>query len=165
MEQEYLNFLKVNQPLPKDSKLTEELITIYDEARKYFEKNYNEECVPLFLNSFGGLNGLGVYQLVENTIDFYPAKIVLPIIRQNISSQSKPIAYWNIQIASNFPDVSLIEPLKLNLLSDDFDLRSSALTSIGQIESPIIKKIIKEFIKSENDDELIEIATDILGSQ
>ncbi len=163
MEQEYLNFLKGNQPLPKDSDLTEELMKNYDDALKYFKENYNEECVSLFLNSFGGINGLGVYQLVEDTINCYPAKIVIPIIRQKINSSSKPIAYWNMQIAANFPHISLIEPLKLNLVSNDSDLRSSALIAIGQIENPKIKEIIEEFIISEDDDELVEIARDILG--
>jgi hypothetical protein len=165
MEQEYLSFLKENQPLPKDSELTEELIATYNEARKYFSKNYNKDCVPLFLNSFGGSNGLGVYQLIEDTIEVYPAKIVLPIIKQNISSSIKPITYWNMQIASNFPDSSLIEPLKLKLMSDDFDLRSSALIAIGQIKNTIVRKIIEEFIKNEKEEELIEIATDILENQ
>lgn len=56
-----LMFLTNHQPMPKDQELNESLISEYDEVRKYFLANPTQECLPLFLNSFGEYDGCGVY--------------------------------------------------------------------------------------------------------
>ncbi len=65
---EALSFLKAHQPLPDDDLLKEEEIQKYNEVREYFINNPDEDCIPLFLNLFGGKDGLGVYELVEDVI-------------------------------------------------------------------------------------------------
>jgi len=76
MEQYYIDFLHKNQPMPQDENLSEEMITIYDDARRFFEHHPNKLCIPLFLNSFGERDGFGVYQLVENLIFMFPKEEV-----------------------------------------------------------------------------------------
>lgn len=60
--------------------LKQEMMQKYEEVRSYFIDNPDEQCVPLFLNSFGGKDGLGVYQMVEEVILMYDSEIVLPHI-------------------------------------------------------------------------------------
>lgn len=75
---EAFSFLKKHQPMPNDDKLKESEIKRYEEVREYFINNPDEKCIPLFLNSFGGKDGFGVYQMVEDVILMYDSKKVLP---------------------------------------------------------------------------------------
>jgi hypothetical protein len=59
-----IEFLKKHQPMPDDDSLSTELINEYDMVRKYFLMNPDEECIPLFLNSYGKIDGYGVYKLI-----------------------------------------------------------------------------------------------------
>ena len=72
-KEEALKFLEAYQPLPSDSELSKNIniLNIYNEVRKYFLTHYDPRCIPLFLNSFGGRNGFGVYQLIEDVLKCY----------------------------------------------------------------------------------------------
>lgn len=65
---EAISFLEEHQSMPKDDELKESEIKKYEEVRKYFLDNPDEQCIPLFLNSFGGKDGFGVYQMVEEVL-------------------------------------------------------------------------------------------------
>lgn len=112
---EAIYFLKKHQPMPKDDELKEEEIQKYEEVRKFFIDNPDECCIPLFLNSFGGKDGLGLYQMIEDVILMYDVEKVLPYVIQSLDSPYDGVKYWVSQIASNFPDDSLFDPLS-NLL-------------------------------------------------
>ena len=114
---EALSFLKEHQPMPSDTKVTEEEMKRYEEVRTFFIKNPDEQCVSLFLNSFGGKDGLGIYQMVEDVIIMYDKEIVLPCILHAFNNSHKGVKYWCIQIAANFPDESLLLPLADFLIS------------------------------------------------
>jgi len=77
---EALSFLQAHQPMPDDDVLDAhpEILQKYEEVRKYFVENPDPRCIELFLNSFGGWNGFGVYQLVEDVF----------LIRMNISLEN-----------------------------------------------------------------------------
>ena len=65
---EALYFLKSHQPMPGDENLSSELIGVYEEVRVFFKNNPDNRCIPLFLNSFGGKVGYGVYQMVDEVM-------------------------------------------------------------------------------------------------
>lgn len=109
--------------MPCDDVLTEEEINEYDEVRKYYVNNPNEICIPLFLNSFGGKDGMGVYQMVEDIFMMYSSEKVIPHIIQALNSPYDSIKYWAIQIASNFPDICLFNNVEKCLKSEDSDIR------------------------------------------
>ena len=75
---EALSFLKAHQPMPSDDDAKEEEIDVYIEVIDFFLNNPDEQCIPLFLNSFG--RGFGVYQTIEEVIMMYDKEIVLPYI-------------------------------------------------------------------------------------
>ena len=61
---EAFSFLKEHKPMPCDDELKENEIKKYEEVREYFISNPNEWCILLFLNSFGGKDEFGVYQMM-----------------------------------------------------------------------------------------------------
>lgn len=130
---EALDFLKQHQPMPGDSAAEGELIEKYDQARKFFLAQPDEECIPLFLNSFGDYDGLGVYQMVEDVIVQYDKEAVLPHILTAMKSRSDYIKYWCAQISSNFPDEALFTPLTELLQSGNEDIMTAAATSLAQL--------------------------------
>jgi len=130
---EALNFLKQHQPMPHDCDAEGDLIEKYDEARKFFLAHPDEECIPLFLNSFGDWDGLGVYQMVEDVIVQYDKEAVLPHILTALKSRSDYIKYWCAQISSNFPDEALFAPLAELLKADNEDIMTAAATSLAQL--------------------------------
>lgn len=160
--EEALNFLKKHQPMPADVDLSEELIKKYDEVRKYFLHNKCTECIPLFLNSFGYINGFGVYQLVEDVILNFSEEDVVPHIIKALDSKEYSIRFWNVQIAANYPIPELLPSFKKLLNEKDFDIKYNTLTAIDQYSLILIKPILEEYLQREDDEELKEYTKNIL---
>ncbi len=106
-----IEFLRNNQPLPNDDIIDENTLEIYNTILHFFQYNIHNECVPLILNSFGGWNGYGVYQMVEETIRKYSKEIVMPHLLKALKSENVYTQYWCCQIAEFFFDEQLIIPL------------------------------------------------------
>ena len=166
-KQEALSFLKEHQPMPSDDKLKESELDKYDEVREYFINNPDEQCVPLFLNSFGGKDGLGVYQVVEDVFFMYDSEIVLPHILKALDSEYEGVKYWAIQISSNFPSECLFNPLVNLLKSEDEDIKSATIIAIAQLALNDIKKeevidVLEKECKRIQDEEIKEFAEEVL---
>lgn len=164
---EALSFLKEHQPMPNDDKLKENEIRKYEEVRDYFINNPDEQCVPLFLNSFGGKDGLGVYQMVEDVISMYDSEIVLPHILKAFDSEYEGVKYWGIQISSNFPSECLFNPLVNLLKSEDEDIKLETITAIAQLALNNIKKeevidILEKECKRISDEDIKKFAEEVL---
>ena len=164
---EALNFLKEHQPMPCDGELTKDIIQKYEEIRKFFLANKDEECIPLLLNSFGGKDGFGVYQMVEEVIMMFDKKEVLPHIVNSFKNSSDSVIYWNVQIASNFPDEILFAPLVEVLRNGDDDTKLATITALAQLALNNIKvtdviDIIKKEISMISDEDIIEFAEEVL---
>lgn len=161
------SFLEAHQPMPADKEITEDEIRKYEEVRTFFINNPDEHCVPLFLNSFGGKDGLGTYQMVEDVITMYDKKIVLPYILHAFNSSCEGVKYWSIQFATNFPDERLLMPLAEFLQSEDQDIKAAAITAIAQLALNHIKvheviKILKEEVMQISDKETKEFTVEVL---
>lgn len=167
-ELEALSFLKEHQPMPDDDKLKNNEIKKYDEIRDYFINNPNEQCVPLFLNSFGGKDGLGVYQMVEDVILMYDSEIVLPHILKSFDSEYEGVKYWGIQISSNFPSECLFNPLVNLLKSEDEDIKLATVVAIAQLALNNIKKeevidVLEKECKRILDEDIKEFVEEVLS--
>jgi HEAT repeat protein len=127
-----------------------------------FLNEKNNRCIPLFLNSFGSINGFGVYQLVEDVIIRFSQEEVIPHLIDSLNSNEYSVRYWTLQIAANFPSAELLPQLKTLLQEDDFDLKYNTLTALGQFDGEVVKSIVEDFLKKEKDEELIGLAKDIL---
>jgi len=129
-----LKFLRVNQPLPDDAELSEELITTFDEVRKHFIEHQDSRCLPLFLGSFGNGDGFGVYQLVEDVFRGFNTADVVNELEGGLKSPRRSTRYWSAHIAAEFPSVQLLNPLAKMLEHGDEDERSTAAIALGQID-------------------------------
>lgn len=165
-------FLREHQPMPTDEEISEEEARKYEEVRKFFIENPDRECVPLFLNSFGGKDGLGIYQMVEDVIMMYSKEIVLPYLLQAFNSSYESIKYWCIQISSNFPDERLLLPL-VNFLQSDDDMETAVIIALAQLalnhikENEILEIFEKEIEKISDSDTkefVVEVLRDIQNS-
>lgn len=157
-----LNFLRENQPMPNDENLNENLIGMYDEVRKYFLVNPDEECLPLFLNSFGEYDGMGVYQLVEDVILNFQHDEVVKYLLEALESKYNGVKYWCAQICSLFPDRKLINPL-VGLINDsNEDIRMSVIISLTQIQDKKVLIILKNQLNVEKSDEVKNLLIDVI---
>lgn len=135
---EAISFLKEHQPMPGDDELTEYEIGKYEEVRNFFLNNVDAQCIPLFLNLFGGKDGLGVYQMVEDVILMYDKKEVLPHMLKAFNNPCKYVIYWCVQIAS----ITTLAQLALN------DIRSYEVIDVLKNEIEIASdEEVKEFIQ------------------
>lgn len=159
---EALNFLKENQPLPNDKELNEKSLEKYDNVRKFFLENPCEECIPLFLNSFGGMDGLGVYQLIEDVIRQFNSDIVIPYLNKALESKIETVQYWCTQIAACFPNKCLINNLTYIAENGFEDAKMFAILALSKINEPKITDILKKLKEKESNIEIIEIIEDTL---
>ena len=164
---EAISFLKKHQPMPNDEDLEKKEIEEYERVRKFFLKNPDEQCIPLFLNSFGGKSGFGVYQMVEDVILMYDAKKVIPYLLEGFNSLYDSVRYWNVQIAANFIDSSLFVPLVNLLQSKDVDIKFATITALAQLalnnmKSDEIINIIKNEYEKTCDEDIREFCEEVL---
>lgn len=123
-----ITFLRKNQPLPDDEKLTKEIINKYDEIRKFFIDNPDDDVIELFLNSYGKGDGLGVYPLVEDVLLNCSKEKVIFAIKEILEDINTPnnIRYWVTQNAELFFDDRLRKGLEISLHSENEDIRDAA---------------------------------------
>lgn len=164
-----LDFLQKHQPMPDDEDLSEELIATYNEIREYFMRVKDKKCIKLFLNSFGYLDGFGVYQLVDSVILQFSIEDVLDDLIDGLKSEYFGVRYWCAMISANYPCLELVYSLEKllyeNNLSpeDEFDLKSAALISLSMFEFPETIKVLKSYINKESDEELLSEAKTFLS--
>lgn len=164
---EAISFLQEHQPMPKDNELNDVIINKYDEVREFFINNPDNQCIPLFLNSFGGKDGLGVYQMVEFVISMYSKEEVLPHVINALHSPHNGVRYWGAQIASNYPDEMLFESLCDLLSEEDDDIIAATITALAQlalsnISVNMVMKVLEDVIKKITDEEIKEFAEEVL---
>ena len=164
---EAISFLKQHQPMPNDKELEKNEIEKYEEVRRFFVDNPDEECIPLFLNSFGDKDGFGVYQMVEDVISMYEAEKVLPHILKALQNEHNGIKYWNVQIASNFPNERLFMPLSKLVLNEDVDIKMASISALAQLAMNDICKaevidILKQVCEETDDEDVKDFGEEVL---
>ena len=127
---EALAFLRSHQPLPSDEDLTSALCQELDRVRMYLADHPAPEALPLLLGVFGGKDGCGVYQMIEDTIARYPASDVVTALVTALTSGAASTRYWNAQIAMGYPVAELLGPLRALLPGADEDLRWAVTTAL-----------------------------------
>ncbi len=163
-EEDALRFLQQNQPMPADADLSQEDAHFYDEVRIFFTQNPSERSIPLLLGSFGNGGGFGVYQMIEDVIKLHSPRIVIPHLVEALTSPIESVQYWCAQIAASFPSTELIAYLATLLESESYDIKCAALIALEQIEDSRVGDVLRTFIDVEQDEELRELALEILAN-
>jgi len=166
-EIEALSFLRNHQPMPDDGKVKKEELEKYEEIRRFYLNYFDEKCIPLFLNSFGGKDGFGIYQMVEDVILMYSKEVVMPYILDAFNNPSENVKYWSIQISSNFPDDMLFLPLVNMLQLEDEDIKFATITALAQLAINDIRRdeviiVLKDEIERDLYDDIKTFAEEIL---
>ncbi len=160
-----ISFLREHQPLPRDRNLGKALIERYDDVRKYFLEHPDTDTIPLFLNSFGNGSGFGVYQLIEDVIRKHPKSTVLPHLVAALRNSSGSVRYWSAEIASDFPDVKLVEPLIEILTEKEDDARYAAVAALSFIEDSRIVPALERARDNNADPGLEDLLVEILQNK
>lgn len=151
--------------MPVDEYLSSDLAGVYDEVRCFFIANKNKNCVPLFLNSFGSINGSGIYQLVEEVILQFPSEDVIPHLKQALLSNEYSVRYWSVLIAAHYPSAELLPLFKYLLENEDFDIKYLVLSALVQFPVEESKSLLEEFLENEAGKELRSIAKCVLSAR
>ncbi len=164
---EAFSFLEAHQPMPDDNEVRKEELEQYEEVRQFFLTYKDEACIPLFLNSFGGKAGFGVYKMVEEVIMMYDKECVLPYMMDAFANPSASVRYWCIRIAARFPDDCLFDPLTRLLESEDEDIRAAAVTALSKlavhkIRTGMVINVLRDAMTAMTDQELKEFAAGTL---
>lgn len=159
-----LEFLKQHQPLPPDDLLTQEIIDQFDEVREFLLKNPSREMLPLLLKSFGDGDGWGVYQLVDETVKQFAQADVIPLIRENLSSDHRGVVYWNAELAAIFPSSDFIPVLRDLALGPDEDIASASVIAIGQVRSETAIEELKRIMEISNNQAVVDLCEDLLNN-
>lgn len=155
-ESDALDFLTRHQPLPSDDLLTDDVIDAYDAVRQFFFEHPNEACVPLFLHSFGEGSGLGVYQLIEDTLQVHDDEVVTSALLTSLRASEPSVRYWSAQIAQNYRDMRLRDPL-IELLRDARPgIRAAAIIALWQQGNPKDRAFIRTLSHTETDEEVLD---------
>lgn len=151
-----LAFLAAHQPLPPDSELTNTVIDQYGDVLKHFRRHPDARCIPLLLNSFGAGSGLGVYQIVEDTVRAHEVRDVLPHLVTALANPAGSVQYWAAQIAEYYPSTQLVAPLSALLSHRSSDVRSAAAAALEGIDDPRVRVVLQDALQRESEPDIIE---------
>src|SRR5688572_11043185 len=113
----------MHQPMPPEEDLSEDLITRFDEARHALERDPDPRGLPLLLTSLGEGSGLGVYQLLDDTLRAYDREVVILALSESLTSSLPSVRSWSMEFALDYPDLRLVPAAVALLRSDDSDAR------------------------------------------
>jgi hypothetical protein len=146
---EALSFLRAHQPLPPTSEISNNLLDRFDEVRQFFLERPDNRSIELFLNAFGKGDGHGVYQLVEDTIVAHDRDVVVSALQKSLRSRAGSVRYWSAQIAANYIEPALIEPLAQVLSDGNLDEQIAAVTALERIQTPEVAVVLAAALKRE----------------
>ena len=101
---------------------------------------------------------------MEDVIVQFSDEEVVPYLVAALSSPMRSIRYWTSQIATNFPNPALIDPLA-ELLKTDLDegVRFFAATALETIDDARVYPIFKEAVVQEPSDSVRALLEDAIA--
>lgn len=164
---EALAFLQAHQPMPDDERLNlqPELMLAYDEVRQHFVEHPDPRCVPLLLNSFGGWNGFGMYQMVEDVFFQLDEPLVTHALLTNLRDVTllNPCTlYWNVQLCLTFPHPGLVPALAQVLNHPLSNIRTVAVYALGQLEADTVAPLLRQQWAVEDDADVAAAIQEVL---
>lgn len=157
--EESLAFLAAHQPMEDDP--SEEKLSQLNEAVAFFFENPDELCIPLFLNLFGKWDDLETYDSIQWLLRKFPAAVVRPHLKQALSSPFDQVRLWSLDLARYFADESLLPYLAKALKEEEPLIRIIAAAVLESIASPAARKMAKQLLLTETEDDVREILESI----
>lgn len=163
-EEEAIAFLAKHQPMPPDHELTDEQISKYAEACRYFRDHLDPRCIRLLLQSFGDGTGMELYKHVDEVLWLYPKDLVVRDLGHALQSMHESVRGWCLLIAMEYPDASLAPAVMRCLESGSVSERRTAALTLSFFHDQVDLRRIREIRNAETDPETIGRLDDILGS-
>ena len=163
--EEAVDFLREHQPMPPEDALTEELMTRFDEARRALERDPDPRGLPLLLHSLGEGTGLGVYQLLDDTLRAYDREDVVRALAESLTSSLPGVASWSMEFALDYPDPRLVPAAIALLRSGDFGARYFAAAFLVQdwVTDPFAREALRDAVVHEQDPAIREVLSEADG--
>jgi hypothetical protein len=157
--EEALDFLREHQPMPPEEELSEELITRFDEARRALERDPDPRGLLLLLRSLGEGSGLGVYQLLDDTLRAYDREDVVRALSETLRSSLPSVRSWSMELALDYPDPRLVPHAVALLRSDERDARFFAAAYLVDHWStdPDAREALRDAAVSEDDPDVRQV--------
>ena len=163
--EEALEFLRMHQPMPPEEEMSEELITRFDKARRALERDPDPRGLPLLLSSLGEGSGLGVYQLLDNTLRAYDTDAVVRALVVSLGSPVASVRSWSMEFALDYPDPRLVPAAVALLRSDDPDARYFAAAFLVEdwVTDPVAREALRDAALHEQDPGIREVLSEADG--
>lgn len=126
MNESYLEFLQLHQPLPLESELSAEQIDRFEEVRLFFVENHDDRCVPLLINAVNADGGFGVYQMVEDALQNQTRSVVVAELERALREGKDHHLAWVIEWATSFEAFEFEELVKKYVDHPSADISTNA---------------------------------------
>ena len=124
--EESIIFLKMYQPMPDDNDINEKEAETFFNIIKLFEKETDERCIPLLINSVSENTGMGMYENIRFALQNQKREIVINNIRNGLRSNNPGVVYrccwWAVDLDA-WDLIDVIEPL---LFNENVDIKDAA---------------------------------------
>ena len=94
--------------MPTDNVLTDDVIAVFDEVRRFFEDHPDPACVALLLGALPDRksSGFGVYQLLDATLAAQNREAVVRALRAALADRDSART-WMMELAVGYDDPEL----------------------------------------------------------
>ncbi|MCI1188851.1 HEAT repeat domain-containing protein [Hymenobacter sp. DH14] len=162
-----LAFLQAHQPLPDDDGLGQrpDLMQTYHEVLQHLREYPDPQCIPLLLRSFGGWNGFGLYQTVEDVLYQFNEQLVVAALLQELEPPNwlnPGTLYWHVDLCTTFSNARLFDPLVVLLNHPLADIRHAVVYALGLQEAKRVAPVLQRQLAVEDDEEVIKALREVL---
>ena len=164
-KEEFISFLKKNQPLPSDLVAADELFEEFERARIYFTQQIEPSAVPLLIGALGEGDGHGIYPMVETTLCTYPSDVVIAALRNGLRSEYPSVRYWSAQFSASYPVNELLDELIFAFHQGNDDTRIAVVTALEIIGTEKAFEYLRLFQSEGQADPVSSLIEEVLGSQ
>ena len=162
-----LAFLQAHQPLPDDNGLEQrpDLMQTYHEVLQHLREHPDPQCIPLLLRSFGGWNGFGLYQTVEQVLYQFDEPRVVVALLQELEPPNwvNPCTlYWHVNLCTAFSHACLFDPLVVLLNHPLADIRYAVVYALSLQEAQRVVPVLQRQLAVEDDEDVTDALREVL---
>lgn len=125
-----IRFLTDHQPMPDDNDINEQQAETYFQILKLFEKEKDERCIPLLINSVSENTGMGMYEYISDALIKQDRQKVIENLRIGLKSNNQGVVYrccwWSVDIDA----WDLLEDIKPLQFNENTDIQEAATAFI-----------------------------------
>jgi len=150
-------FLLEHQPLPPTREMSKELLSEFDQIRRFFTANPDSRCIRPLLGAHGEGDGHGVYQVVDDCLRSHDSAIVTIEIERALRSNVPSVRMWAAEFASRYPNDSIVGALAQIVRADADETRRLAIMALNANKSARARSALND-LKANDPRIVVELA-------